>query len=149
MEASAQALLSPPPPPPPPPPPSQAATPPAAATSSPLYVSMAQSALARGLAALAALGADATEEQTAEALLQASLEIRTVAELECGDGGGALQLLTPPSPPQREALYSSRGDDGADEQRATTSVLRLFSQLESSDGELSMIRAQVRPRRKR
>jgi hypothetical protein len=106
-------------------------------------VSIAQSALARGLAALSALGADATEEQTAEALMQASQEIRTLAEQECSGGGSALQLLTPAADAR---LDGGGGIDGGadDEQRATTSVLRLFSQLEESDSELSTIRAQAR-----
>jgi hypothetical protein len=120
----------------------------AAGSSAPLtpgHVSLAQNALARGLAALAALGAGATEEQTAAALLQASLEIRnTVME-----PGAALEMLTPALPPPAAPGHAPlrRLDlHGASPNQATNSVLRLFSQLESDDGELGSIRAKARAR---
>ena len=108
--------------------------------SSAAYVSAAQSALSRGLAALVVLDASASEEQTAEALLRASFEIRTVAEQECATE----EAPAPGDPPSPRSAWQLFRRSTSPEPVSTSSVLRLFEQLERSDEELAAIKAHVR-----
>jgi hypothetical protein len=114
------------------------------------HMSLAQDALSRGLAALTALSADATEEQTATALLHASREISAcVAEQQPADERASSAAPQSPLPaaggaPAWQAFRG--GQAGTPSERA---VLQLFSRLESSDSELAAFRAQVRRGRAR
>ena len=102
----------------------------------------AQQALQRGLDALAALGAGASDSDAAEALLTAALHIRTVAEQQAAEEVNAAG----------DAPFAFRAPDSATPFRQwvtptparTSTVLRLFDRLETDEQELQSFRAQAR-----
>ena len=106
------------------------------------HVLQAQQALQRGLDALAALGAGASDSDAAAALLDAALHIRTVAEEQAAEeasaaGDAPFAFAAPdPATPFRQWVSTHPA--------RTSTVLRLFDRLETDERELELFRAQAR-----